>query len=148
MADLCQKDADLCQKDADLCQKDRFFVFLIDLLYFLRVSLFDQWCNLELRSKTRWARRMLIPRTLRTRLCNFSPPLAWDASFYIRPTHQSTQALTSRDCINFYAGTAMLNARLKKQSLCLSIWESLDAAFGFYRALFPSVRRYGTNRQA
>ena len=30
----------------------------------------------------------------------------------------------------------MLNARLKKQSLPFSIWESLDAAFGFYRALF------------
>ena len=28
------------------------------------------------------------------------------------------------------------------------IWESLDAAFGFYRALFPSLRTYGTNRLA
>ena len=37
---------------------------------------------------------------------------------------------------------------LKKQSLCSSIWESLDAAFGFYRALFPNVRTYGTNRLA
>ena len=91
---------------------------------------------------------MLIARTLRTRLCNFSPSPAWDASFYTQSTHESTQALTSRDRINFYDGTAMLNARLKKQSLCFSIWESLDAAFGFYRALFPSVRTYGTNRLA
>ena len=40
----------------------------------------------------------------------------------------------------------MLNARLKKQLLLFSIWESLDAVFGFYHALFPRVRTYGTNR--
>ena len=51
-ADLCQKNADLCQKDADLCQKEGFFFFNC-FVVFLRVSLFDQWCNLELRSKTR-----------------------------------------------------------------------------------------------
>ena len=55
VADLCQKDADLCQKDADLCQKDGCLVFSLDLFYLLRVSLFDQWCNLRLRSKRRWA---------------------------------------------------------------------------------------------
>ena len=91
---------------------------------------------------------MLIARTLRTGLCHLSPPPAWDATFYIRSTDESTQALTSSDGINFYGGTAMLSARLKKQSLCFSISESLDAAFGFYRAFFPSGRRYGTNRQA
>ena len=50
-----------------------------------------------------------------------------------------------RDGIHFYGGTAMLNARLRKQALCISIWESLDVAFGFYGASFPSVRTYGTN---
>ena len=95
-ADLSKKDAHLCQKDRDLCQKEGLLAFSIDSLYFPRVSLFDQWCNLEFDPKPRWARRMLMARTLRTRLCNFSPPSALDASFYIQSTQESTLALTSR----------------------------------------------------
>ena len=98
LTQICARKTQICARKTQICaRKKGFSVFSMDLLYFLRVSLFDQWCNLELRSKTRLARRMLRARTLRTRLCNFSPPPAWDASFYIQSTHESTQALTSRD---------------------------------------------------
>ena len=48
--------------------------------------------------------------------------------------------------VNPGADKQRLNQLLRWHSF--SIWESLDAACGFYRALFPSVRTYGTNRLA
>ena len=78
LTQICARKTQICARKTQIgARKKDFWFFQLICCICLRVSLFDQWCNLELRSKTRWARRMLIARTLRTRLCNFTPPPAW-----------------------------------------------------------------------
>ena len=51
---ICARKTQICARKTQICaRKKGFFCFFNRFVVFLRVSLFDQWCNLELRSKTR-----------------------------------------------------------------------------------------------